>query len=629
MHHAFMGGIGREASLDYGLEVAAALVELAGDLAASWSIDDLLRVVGAGMCRLIGVSRSSVYLREIDSATFRGRVGHAGRPIDVAVRRLIAGGAADRFTREILETRAPVVIDDARRDRRPIRRTMVEWDVRAMLGVPMVVDDEVVGLVFLDDEGVAHHFSPAEQRLAVTAAGLAGTAIQQALRAADARRSASALAAENRRLRHAAALDARLAGWAASGGLNGLAEGVTALSGLACAIHRVGSRRRVAGARRAASTPFPVLCERADSDPDVAAALADLAPGRAAVVGPFPGLGAGRRFVVAPIDLGGKRLGHVVIAEHGRRLDATDGIVGVRAARLAALELGSRRRQASLVDVTDAALARDLLGVPAPPGSLVARAAAHGVDFETSRYVVCHVTSEDPDAPLPVDAARIVRELHDQGHAGALGVDVDDGLALIVRVPGGGPPSARALKDPISKALGAVAPGRSLMAAISHLCQDASGLPEALAQCRRIAQDRASWPPDDRCALADDVGRGRLFLSSVPEPEMRRFAEGALGPILEPPGRWEHLVATLVAYVEAGRNMRDAAARMSMHENTVRYRLKKVELLTGLDVVGNPDDQLTAQLAVSFLGSRARRPEVASDRRVASGACAGVERRPA
>lgn len=425
------------------------------------------------------------------------------------------------------------------------------------------------------------------------------------LAVADARGSVpEVVAAETRALRQAIALDERLAALAVSGGLDALAEGITALSGLACAIHRVGSRRRVAGGRRATSDPFPVLYEGASSDPDIAAALAGLVPGRATVVGPFPALAPAQRFVVVPIDLGGTLLGHVVIAEHGRRLDATDGLIGMRAARLAALELASRQRLASLVELADAALARDLLGVPPPPGALEERAAARGVDFDNWRHVVCHITTRDRDDPLPVDAARIVRALRDRGHADVLALDVEDGVAVILRAPRGGTEhgSARALQGTIVDVLGSVGPGRRLVAAISHVCRDAADLPGALAQCRRVALHRPTYGPGgDSCILADEVGLGRLFLSSVSPREMRRFAEDALGSILDPSGRWLHLVATLVAYFEEGRSMRGTAARLTMHENTVRYRLKKVEALTGLDVIGSDEDQLTAQIAVSFL----------------------------
>ena len=41
-----------------------------------------------------------------------------------------------------------------------------------------------------------------------------------------------------------------------------------------------------------------------------------------------------------------------------------------------------------------------------------------------------------------------------------------------------------------------------------------------------------------------------------------------------------------------------------MHENTVRYRLSRVREITGLDVAGDADDQLSVQVALLVLRLR-------------------------
>ncbi|MBS1892728.1 MAG: GAF domain-containing protein, partial [Actinobacteria bacterium] len=101
-------------------------------------LDDLLRKIGKQACRLVGATRCSVYLRDPESAFYQGRVGHGERDIDARIKALKAGTLADRFTHEIVATKAPVIITDALHDPRPVKATMREWNVRSMLGVPML-----------------------------------------------------------------------------------------------------------------------------------------------------------------------------------------------------------------------------------------------------------------------------------------------------------------------------------------------------------------------------------------------------------------------------------------------------------------------------------------------------------
>ena len=79
------------------------------------SIDDLLRLVTARAAALVGVERCSIYMREERANLFRGCVGCSkGSPLPDDFKRWVAGVPADGVTREVLETRRPVVIANAR-----------------------------------------------------------------------------------------------------------------------------------------------------------------------------------------------------------------------------------------------------------------------------------------------------------------------------------------------------------------------------------------------------------------------------------------------------------------------------------------------------------------------------------
>ena len=127
----------------------------------------MLGLLGQKLCHLLGVSRCSVYLRGSDGR-FRGAAGYCEHDGDIsaAVRAQEAGIPGDGFSLEVIATAAPVLIADVPGDPRPHRRTMEHWHVRAMLGVPLVFDGEVIGLIFVDNVQRDHDYTPEDVALA-------------------------------------------------------------------------------------------------------------------------------------------------------------------------------------------------------------------------------------------------------------------------------------------------------------------------------------------------------------------------------------------------------------------------------------------------------------------------------
>ena len=60
------------------------------------------------------------------------------------------------------------------------------------------------------------------------------------------------------------------------------------------------------------------------------------------------------------------------------------------------------------------------------------------------------------------------------------------------------------------------------------------------------------------------------------------------------------MIETLEAFFAANTFVRATAADLHVHENTVRHRFRRLASLTGLDVLGSADDQLTARLALTI-----------------------------
>jgi len=127
-------------------------------------------------------------------------------------------------------------------------------------------------------------------------------------------------------------------------------------------------------------------------------------------------------------------------------------------------------------------------------------------------------------------------------------------------------------------------------------------------EARRLLEciQTATFPCGNVLA-AEDLGAARLLLGAVDGDEAGRFAEQTLGPLLDTESaRGGELLETLAAFVGCGRSVRNAAVRLGVHENTIRYRLSRIADLTGLDAVLQPDHQLTCQLAIAVLQLQGR-----------------------
>ena len=204
-----------------------------------------------------------------------------------------------------------------------------------------------------------------------------------------------------------------------------------------------------------------------------------------------------------------------------------------------------------------------------------------------------------PDSPDLLDLARDV--LHDAGlHLADLpvtGVHHDHAVAL---VPAAGAADAA---ERVRVALQRLEPGvRSSCLAVGV---SAVVPPEALVGAldeARHAQRLAALRGDPVAVVtADDVTSHVLLLAAVPDDVRRTFATRVLGPVLEHDERHgSELLATLRTFLQADGSWSRCAAVLHLHVNSVRYRIARVEALTGLDL-SKIEDRVDVFLALRSL----------------------------
>lgn len=144
-------------------------------------------------------------------------------------------------------------------------------------------------------------------------------------------------------------------------------------------------------------------------------------------------------------------------------------------------------------------------------------------------------------------------------------------------------------------------PGVVVGIGIGGPCARATEIAESYSQARRSLETTRRQAMRGGVVAFAELGIQRLLLQVPDVGDLRSFADEVLGEALEQDasGGTEHL-RTLVAYFRANCSPRGAAAGLHLHPNTVSYRIRRIEELTGLSL-NDHRDRLLAQVAVEIL----------------------------
>ncbi len=591
------------------VDVVGAFSDVAESLAGNSELDDLLHLILVRICELVRVPRGTVYLREGSGTIFRGRVGHDSEQLtDARVQRMRIGMAADAFTQEILQTKEPVIVRHAANDGRLFQSTVRAWDVRSMMGVPMLLRGEVIGIITLDPKNRPLVFGDADRKTAAAFAKLSAVAFAQARASAELRQTLETVDRQNNVLRRASAADARLTALVLEGrNLAEIASAVGELTGKLCGVYDAHHRPlAVEASRERHGTEIqprlfdPVVREH----PLVADALASLDHEQLAVIGPLPAAGLHHRYLVAPVLSRGERWGSVLLMETASRFGTFDSMVARRAAAIVALEVMAERRAASDDHGGDRNLVVDLLRGSGDPAALRRQAEVRG--FALDRPAVACLVATGAGQPAP-DVDEVVAAVAAVApRTSVLAASTMEGVALLLQASDTEAAAARLLQRACTERAADAVPW---LVGVSSPCPQAGGYPSAYAHAREVVQCMRQYCPAGRSAVIDedDLGTGRLLLLEAGRPTIDRCVEESLGPLLGEDDPLE-LIETLAAFFDEDRSIRRTAELLEVHENTIRYRLARIERLVGRAVRTDAAAQLNAQLALLVLRLRGRLP---------------------
>ncbi|GII55355.1 hypothetical protein Pth03_37440 [Planotetraspora thailandica] len=219
----------------------------------------------------------------------------------------------------------------------------------------------------------------------------------------------------------------------------------------------------------------------------------------------------------------------------------------------------------------------------ADPSELSARMRTCGIDTAEPYVVVTAAAARRGAAEGPdpsVLGGQVVEELLDRRVVAASGAD---GSVAIVPLRG---EQAHDLAERLrerSVLLAGGLPGLRLSIGLSGALQGAASIRggvEEAGHARRLADARGG-----AVVTSDEIYTHALLLATVPGEIRRSFAGRLLGPLFDYDRTHQaDLVRTLGAFLDSAGSWNACAERLHVHVNTVRYRIRRVEELTGKDL---------------------------------------------
>ncbi len=219
---------------------------------------------------------------------------------------------------------------------------------------------------------------------------------------------------------------------------------------------------------------------------------------------------------------------------------------------------------------------------------LSARLRTCGIDVAEPYAVVSATVARPGAADGPDPAAlggQVVEELLDRRVVAAPGAD--GAVALVPLGSGTADGLAAALGErvvPLAAGLPGVRLAVGVSAALTGPTAIRGGVEEA-GHARRMAEARGGG-----VVSSAEIYTHALLLATVPDDVRRSFAGRLLAPIFDYDRKHQaELVRTLDTFLDCAGSWHACAERLHVHVNTVRYRIRRVEELTGKDLSVMPD----------------------------------------
>lgn len=555
-----------------------AVIESARDLSGRLNLSELLHAVVSRSRKLLGCQVA--WLSTYDPALGAFHVVASDGALAQGTGHMVAGRDFG-IVSIVVSTRLPFATPDYLHDTRfphdeALDATFRDEGIAAVAGVPLLWEDEVIGLLFVADR---YHRTHTAQNLSIlsTLATHAAVAVKNAMAFEQARAAlASAEEARAELERHArgvqraAEAHEQMTSLLAKGApLGTLCQAIAELMGgsvlvldEAAEVIARGTAPGYAGRGAAAYTPHG-----AQSGPLAQALSRSRRLGRSAVAYEADGESCRLNAVIGGDDV----LGSVLLFSRDdldemavRNFERSTNIVGILLLSRERMEATKGRDMASLLRALVSPRQDD-------PAILAERARSFGVDLSQPCTLVL------VEMGSGADASHAARRLRATPLSSSLVCDEIDGVLTIL--------CATTRADAVKRGVGELAGKGAATAYRGVLSRPLSGpkeIPALYVTLRRALPVLARLGVHGHMVSQNEIALYATLFETHDPTSLAAFLDATIGALLaQDRKRGSELTATLLSYFDSNQNAKVAAQRLGIHVNTVRQRLAAVEELLG------------------------------------------------
>jgi PucR family transcriptional regulator, purine catabolism regulatory protein len=341
------------------------------------------------------------------------------------------------------------------------------------------------------------------------------------------------------------------------------------------------------------------------SSPRLAAVLHSTAQTRRSLR--LPDTGDAAAVIVAPILVGDDVPAYLMTFGEGRHDDGGDLslLVTEHAATICGVILGRERVVAAAArQVRDDLVEGLLLGGGRSNGE-VARWARHLGYDPTREHRILAVALEGAGSVRPAGqatgrqrVAAAIDHFFTTRMAGAITSIRDDEVVVVVPEPDA---DAARLSLTCLARMRDLFPDSVITIGIGGACRDPADIARSYGQARRTIDAVIRLGRQGQAVAFEDLGIHRLLLQVPDMTELRSFAAEVLGKLDgQERQRGSELLATLACYFRENSSPQRTARSLHVHPNTVAYRIRRIQEITGLQL-DTYRDRLMAQVALEII----------------------------
>ncbi|HUZ86786.1 MAG TPA: PucR family transcriptional regulator ligand-binding domain-containing protein [Candidatus Baltobacterales bacterium] len=326
----------------------------------------------------------------------------------------------------------------------------------------------------------------------------------------------------------------------------------------------------------------------------------------------FPHLGMSRERLIAPILAANQVLGYISILDHPPHNEELAFMAIEQAALVLALSIAKERELSEVEGRVRGEFLEDLLHGTYGEESAAQRRARHiGYPLHGSHIVMlvdiddfrgftrARQITEDAIQALKREFLRRVAGVVRASYQRALVQGRSDQVVSLLPLgseAGDNQARSHALGLQVQQVIADWKPGFTVSVGFSGPVEAPVGVAGALREVTSVMESLARFKRWSQVVAVPELGLTGL-LAAVTDERLVDYSRRHLGPLIEhDSARKGSLVPTLRAYLETG-EQQQAAQRLRIHPNTLRYRLDRIREISGIDLE-DPETRLNLSVAL-------------------------------